>query len=91
MSPKCIISEMSPSPIGMVLETEPRQMIRLGETLDSMKAYIGEPVDKGTANEWGTLTGAINIYCYEGGGVFKVRTALVFVDGKLAAFADWTA
>ena len=66
-------------------------MIRVGDTLASMKPYIGEPVGMGSANEWGTITGAIEFYCYEGGGVFKVRTALVFVDGKLAAFADWTA
>ena len=91
MSPNWMISERSPSPVGMVLQTEPLRMIRLGDTLDSIKPYIGKPVGKGTANEWRTLTGAIEIYCYEGSGVFKMRTALVFVDGKLAAFADWTA
>jgi hypothetical protein len=44
---------------------------------------------KGAANEWGTLSGAIEIYCYPGGGVFKVPMALVFEDGKLATFADY--
>ena len=91
MSSQLMISEKSPSPIGMVLETEPRRMIRLGETLESMKPFIGNPLGKGSANAWGSQTGAVEIYCYEGGGVFKVRTALVFVDGTLAAFADWTA
>ena len=91
MGSSCMISELSPSPVGMVLETEPRRMIRLGETLESMKPFIGEPVGKGTASEWGALTGAIEIYCYAGGGVFKVRTALVFAAGKLAVFADWSA
>lgn len=90
MSANWMISEMSPSPVGMVLQTDPIRMIRLGDTLESMKHFIGAPVGKGTASEWGTLTGAVEIYCYEGGGVFKIRTALVFVDGKLTAFADWT-
>jgi hypothetical protein len=91
LSPNLMISELSPSPVGMVLQTEPRRMIKLGDTLESMKSDIGDPVAKGTANKWGTQTGAVEIYCYAGGGVFKVRRALVFVDGKLTAFADWSA
>jgi hypothetical protein len=91
MSSEWMISAMSPSPIGMVLQTTPIRMIRLGETLESMRSYIGVPVGKGSANQWGGQTGAVEIYCYEGGGVFKVRTALVFLDGTLTAFADWTA
>lgn len=82
---------MSPSPVGMVLETQPMRMIRKGETLDSMKAYIGQPIAKGTATEWGTQKGVVEIYCYEAGGIFKIRTALVFIDGILTAFADWSA
>ena len=91
LSPNLTISELSPSPVGMLLQTEPARMIKLGESLETMKPFIGDPVAKGTANKWGTRTGAVEIYCYEGGGVFKVRRALVFVDGTLVAFADWTA
>lgn len=89
MGRKLKLYEMTPCPVGMVLETEPRTMIRVGDTLDSMRARIGEPMFKGAANEWGTLSGAIEIYCYPGGGVFKVPMALVFEDGKLATFADY--
>jgi len=85
------ISEKSPMPIGMILETSPRTMIRVGETLDSMRVNIGAPHHRGTANEWGAQKGPTEFFCYEGGGVFKVRTALVFVDGKLVAIADWSA
>ena len=81
--------EMNPSPAGVVLETEPRRVIRVGDTLESMSAHIGEPIFKGTANEWGNLSGAIEIYCYPGGGIFKVPMALIFADGKLATFADY--
>lgn len=86
---KLTFYEMNPPPVGVVLETEPRRMIRIGETLDSMRVYIGEPLYKGTASEWGKLSGAIEIYCYPGGGVFKVPMALIFADGKLATFADY--
>jgi len=91
LSANLTISELSPSPVGMVLQTEPARMIKLGDTLESMKSDIGDPVAKGTAKQWGTQPGAVEIYCYAGGGVFKVRRALVFVDGTLTAFADWTA
>lgn len=81
--------EMNPCPVGVVLETQPRRIIKVGDTLDSMRAYIGEPLFKGTANEWGKFSGNIEIYCYAGGGVFKVPMALIFANGKLATFADY--
>jgi len=80
---------MKPCPVGVVLETEPRKIIRIGDTLDSMKSNIGEPIFKATANEWGALSGAIEICCYPGGGIFKVPIALIFADGKLATFANY--
>jgi hypothetical protein len=86
---KLTFYEMNPCPIGIVLETEPRRMIRVGDTLESMSTHIGEPIFKGAATEWGALSGAIEIYCYPGGGIFKVPMALIFADGKLATFADY--
>lgn len=91
MNQKVTFYEMKPCPIGLVLETVPRRMIRVGETLDSMRASIGDPIFKANANEWGTLSGAIEIYGYPGGGIFKVPIALIFADGKLATFADYKA
>jgi len=89
MERKLTFYEMNPCPVGVVLETKPRRMIRVGDTLDSMSAHIGEPIFKGTANEWGKLSGGIEFYCYPGDGVFKVAMALIFADGKLATFADY--
>jgi hypothetical protein len=36
--------EMNPCPVGVVLETTPRRMIRVGETLDSMRSCVGDPL-----------------------------------------------
>ena len=54
LSPNLMISELSPSPVGMVLQSEPARMIKLGESLETMKPFIGDPVAKGTANKWGS-------------------------------------
>jgi hypothetical protein len=63
--------------------------INIGDTLESMRADIGTPYFHATDTHFLGLSGAIEIYGFRGGGVFKVPLALVFLDGKLAKVAEY--
>jgi uncharacterized protein len=68
-------------PVAMLLQTTPPRMIKIGETLESMKAAIGEPdVEQTEGNQ--------QVYGYKSGRAFKVPTYLTFVEGVLTEIGD---
>ena len=76
----------NPSPVAIVVAGDDGRMRRVdvGESLDAIRPHIGEPIYEAPLEQWGTLTANVRVMLFPAGQKFKINTALVFSEGKLA-------
>ena len=76
----------NPSPVAVVVTGDDGRMRRVdvGETLEAVQAHVGKPIFEAPLEQWGTLTADVKVLLYPAGRHFKIHTALVFSEGKLA-------